>query len=379
MTMFGDRAKDKYRVSSPRRVQGGEDVRSKARSAGGRFVVPVVLTVVSALVLTACSSSGHAGAVSASHKNYKVAFDQAFMGNSVQTEMRTDFLEAAQKLQRKGVISKYTDESASNDVSTQVTQVEAQVLAGYNALLIEPTSATGLNSAINAAKQAHITVVIVNDGPVTNPYPIEVNTNSENVGFLSASYLAKRLHGRGNVLDVLGVPGAPFNSQFQDGVLKAFKPYPNIKIVATPYGQWEEPETESLVAGLLPSLPAIDGVVTQGGESYGAIEALEAAHRPLPVVVGGSRGYFIHWWVEEYRQNHYNTISLEANPWISAASLYVAVDKLQGQSVPQNIYMPVTTVTTATLMDYKNLPPGGVVSTSYNAAWVRAHLLSQKK
>jgi ribose transport system substrate-binding protein len=70
------------------------------------------------------------------------------------------------------------------------------------------------------------------------------------------------------------------------------------------------------VAGILPSLPEIVGVVTQGGDGYGAAQAIAAAGRDMPVIVMGNRHDELTWWKEQKDANGYETMSVSIAPGV---------------------------------------------------------------
>lgn len=346
---------------------------SKSKIAGG--LAASFLGVVS---IAGCGTSSTPSATGArTHQKIVIGFSQSWEGNSYRLEVDKNFISVARRLKANGKISGYDLVNANNSVSTQISQIDDLILKHVSVLLIEPISATALNGAIAQAVHAHIPVIIVNDGPVTTPLAYELNPSAKGIGEATAGYAAQRMHGKGNLLDVLGIAGVPFNNEFQAGVRAVLKKYPHIKIVGEPYGNWSETTTESAVASLLPSLPTINAVISQGGESYGAVKAIQSTGRPLPLVVGGNRGYFLRWWWKEYQKTGYSTVSTEANPWVGGAAAYVAMDILDGKKVPKNMVMPSLTVTTQELPQYKNISAGGVAQKAYDSAWVQTHLLTQ--
>lgn len=341
------------------------------------IMATLAASLLGAISLAGCGTTASSSTAAASHKKIIIGFSQSWEGNSYRLDVDSDFVSVAKRLESQGKISGYDLLNANNSVSTQISQIDDLILKHVSVILIEPSSATALNGAITEAVHAHIPVVIVNDGPVTSPLAYELNPSAKAIGEATAKYAAERLHGKGNLLDVLGTAGVPFNNEFQSGVEAVLKQYPGIKIVGEPYGDWAETTTESATAALLPSLPTINAVISQGGESYGAIEAIQAAGRSIPLVVGGNRGYFLQWWWKEYQSTKYSTISTEASPWVGGAAAYVAMDILDGKKVPKNMVMPSLTITTSELSQYKNIAAGGVAQKAYNNAWVTLHLLNQ--
>lgn len=60
-------------------------------------------------------------------------------------------------------------------------------------------------------------------------------------------------------------------------------------------GDWAADVAQRAVAGVLPSLPKIDAVVTQGGDGYGAAQAFAPAKRETPIIIMGNREDELQW------------------------------------------------------------------------------------
>ena len=97
---------------------------------------------------------------------------------------------------------------------------------------------------------------------------------------------------------------------------------------------------QKAVAGILPSLPEITAVVTQGGDGYGAAQAFAAAGRPTPLIVMGNRHDELQWWKEQKDANGYETMSVSIAPGVSTLAFWVAQMILDGEKVPQDLTVP---------------------------------------
>jgi ribose transport system substrate-binding protein len=348
-----------------------------AQGAFRRKAAALALALGSVLALAGCGAATSPASSGSHGSKIIIGFSQSYTGNSYRKELDRDFVAVAKKMEARGEIAGYDFLDANNSVSTQISQIDDLILKHVSIILIDPASPTALNGVIAKAIHAGIPVLVFNDGPVTSTLPYQLNFNNFQITGIPARYIAQRLHGHGNVLEIRGIAGTETDIQMHQSVLNVFSKYPGIKIVGSVYGNWTETVAESAVAGLLPSLPKVDAIVTQGGEGYGAIQAFQAAGRPIPLVVGGNRGYFLHWWWQEYKTKGYQTISESANPWIGGAAVYVALDILHGKKVPKNMTMPVLTITQQELPQYKDIPVTDLAQKAYNNAWVTDHLLSQ--
>ena len=159
--------------------------------------------------------------------------------------------------------------------------------------------------------------------------------------------------------------------------MTTFKKAHGIKVVGQVYGNWTETTSQSVVAGILPSLGKVDAVAGEGGEMYGAYEAFKAAGRPTPLLIMGNRGDAMDLWYSLYKNDHkYNTLSESSSPTVGDAAFWLALNKLDGQKVPKSVTMPTVDVTLHDMLTKDhNLPANYVVGTYYSNKWVEANLL----
>jgi ribose transport system substrate-binding protein len=286
------------------------------------------------------------------------------------------FIEEINSLKLRGLVGGYRLVDANQSASTQITQIADLILQHVSVIVIDPTSPTALTGVIAQADAAGIPVLVVNDGPVTSDIPYELGTDAVGFGYSEAKWLADNLKGQGNVLEIRGIAGNTSDQLNHDGIAKAFKEYPGIKVVAQVYGDWTESVTQANVAKVVSGLPQIDGIITQGQEAYGAIQAFLAAGRKVPVTVLGNTGVELQWWNQEYQKNGYSTYSVGWNPAMGTAAAYVAVKLAHGATVPKNMMsFPVLEIDQNSLPQYLNVPPNGMATKVPTEAWIDENLL----
>jgi ribose transport system substrate-binding protein len=95
------------------------------------------------------------------------------------------------------------------------------------------------------------------------------------------------------------------------------------------------------VATVLPSLPEITAVVTQGGDGYGTAQAFAAAGKPRPTIIMGNRQDELQWWKEQKEKDGYKTWSASIAPGVSTLAFWVAQQVLDGRTdVPHDLLVP---------------------------------------
>jgi ribose transport system substrate-binding protein len=284
--------------------------------------------------------------------------------------MEALFKKLADQMVADGTLASYKMLQSNNNLATQVAQIESLILEGVDAIIVDPGSGSGLNGAIEKSDAAGIPVVIVNDGPVTTDKCYQINWDTAAMAKNAVDNLARVLGGKGDIIEIRGLAGVSFDEHFHNGVLEALKAYPDITIVGEVYGEWTESVAQQQITSILPGLKNVDGVIGQGGDAYGAMQAFKAAGREIPVIIGGNRGNFLTWWSEEKAKNGYETFSWAANPWSASSGLYVAIDLLKGVSVPKEMIMPALSITQDMVDDFANLAPDEVAAKEYNHDWI---------
>lgn len=221
-------------------------------------------------------------------KGYVIGFSNSYNGNTYRQAMEGYLKEAAEELQKTGEVSEVIFAESNQNNSTQVQQIENFILQGVDAIIIDPGSATALNGAIQEASDAGIPCIIINDGPVSSEaelcYQINFDTIAQ-MGYLT-EYVCEAIGGKGNIIELRGTAGSEFDNIAHEGVLKVLEKYPDIKVVAEIYTDWTGSKAQSELASVLPTLDKVDGVVTQGGDSYAAVQAFQSAGLDLPIIGG---------------------------------------------------------------------------------------------
>jgi len=240
------------------------------------------------------------------------------------------------------------------------------VLQGYNAIVINAASPDALNGAVKEACDAGVTVVSF-DGIVTEPCAWRIAVDFKQLGKDEVLYLKDKMPGGGNLLEIRGLAGVFVDDEISKGIHEGVAENPQFKIVGSVHGDWDQAKAQAAVAGILPSLPEIAAVVTQGGDGYGAAQAFADAGRPTPLIIMGSREDELKWWKEQKDANGYETMSISFAPGVSTLAFWVAQMILDGKDVPKDLVMPFLRIDQANLeANLANTDKGGVANLEYS-------------
>jgi ribose transport system substrate-binding protein len=306
------------------------------------------------------------GPVNAATSPKRIAFSNNYAGNSWRQAMLKSFDAVAKKaVANKTVAAADIFTAADTSVPTQAAQVQNLILQGYDAIVINASSPTALNGAIQQACSAGI-VVVSFDGLVTAPCAYRVVIDYEALGRAQVEQLARLRPKGGNLLEIRGVAGTSIDATLHAGIVAGVKAHPNFKIVGSVTGNWDQTTAQKAVASILPSLPPVVGVVDQGGDGYGAAQAFAAARKPIPVVIMGNRQDELAWWQQQKAKDGYETWSGSIAPGISTLAFWVAQQVLDGKKIPHDLIVPYLSFDQNNFeAALRTIPKGGVANREY--------------
>jgi ribose transport system substrate-binding protein len=177
--------------------------------------------------------------------------------------------------------------------------------------------------------------VISVDQELNVPGVYNVGIDQKEWAKTSAKWLAEKLGGEGEIVEIEGFPGHPANVARMEGVDEVFAEYPGIKVLAKDTGKWDEATGQQVMSNFLASYPNLDGYWTQDGMAIGALQAVMAANpAKWPQGVGEGRCQYLKLWQEALTMNpDFDSIAVANHPGVSPTGLRIAVHMLQGEEV----------------------------------------------
>ena len=319
------------------------------------------------LILLAGTALLAAGAASADTAGKRIALSNNYAGNSWRQAMLESWDRVTGPAVKAGTVAAadaFT--TAENQATEQAAQIQNMILQGYDAIVLNAASPTALNGAVKEACDAGITVVSF-DGIVTEPCAWRIAVDFKKMGKDEVDYLKTRLPEGGNLLEIRGLAGVFVDDEISAGIHEGVAETPAFKMVGSVHGDWAQDVAQKAVAGILPSLPEIAAVVTQGGDGYGAAQAFAAAGRPTPLIIMGNRQDELAWWKEQKDANGYETMSTSIAPGVSTLAFWVAQQILDGREVPKDLTVPFLKIEQAGLeAALETTPKGGVANVEYS-------------
>jgi ribose transport system substrate-binding protein len=237
--------------------------------------------------------------------------------------------------------------NAQGDQQKAVSDVQSLVAQNVAAIVVQPDFGAAQVPSIAAANAAGVgTIPLISDpnGQVGADYSTIVRYDYDYVGKSQVAWLDKVLGGKGTVVFLGGTPGAASSKSTFDGVVKAMKEYPGLKLVEERVvdTNWDPGEKRRVMSGLLAQHGRIDAVITD----YGAIDSsvMEAyldAGLELPALATQASGNATGC---TWEKNKFDYFSLDGSTSLGRIALRHALAVTKGVSNPEpadGIQLPV--------------------------------------
>jgi len=265
-------------------------------------------------------------------KKFTIGISNPFISSEYRTQMIQELKDTNAEYMALGITNDLVIESADTDVPGQLQQLQNLIAKNVDAILVNPSDINALNATLTDAVNKGIIVISV-DQEIGATGVYDVGIDQKQWAMTSADWLAKKLNGTGNIVEIEGIPGNPANTARMDGVAAVLANSPNIKVVGKDTGKWDEATGQQVMSNFLASFPNLDGYWTQDGMAIGAFQALLAANPPKwPAVVGEGRCQFLSLWNDALKTHpDFETIAVANPPGVAATGLRIAVNMLLGK------------------------------------------------
>lgn len=231
--------------------------------------------------------SGSGGGGSAD-KKFTLGVSNTLVGNGWREEMICAV--KAQAL-ADGSVEKVLVSNQNGAAPEQIAAIRNLISSGANAIIINPADATALNSVISEAKRRDVKIISV-DQAIDSPDVLNVTNDQKEYGRLGGEWLAKKLGGKGNILEMRGISGAPADTARHEGFMEAIKANPGMKVVKETFTGWQFGTGGKQALDVLQSGTKIDGIWTSGID-YSVVNALKTAKQEDVPVVGADNNKFL--------------------------------------------------------------------------------------
>jgi ribose transport system substrate-binding protein len=278
-----------------------------------------------------------AGTTPAAGKPFTIGISNPFISSEYRTQMIQELIDVNKEYMGQGLTTELEIESADTDVAGQLQQLQNLINKGVDAILVNPGDVSGLNDTLQEAVGKGIIVISV-DQELNSPNVYNVGIDQKEWAKTSAKWLAEKLGGKGNIVEIEGFPGHPANEARMSGVAEVLAGYPDIKILGKDTGKWDEATGQQVMSNFLASFPNMDGYWTQDGMAIGAFQAVLAANpSKFPVSVLEGRCQALQLWDQRLKDDPtFESIAVANPPGVAPTGLRIAVNMLQGKQVDKS-------------------------------------------
>jgi ribose transport system substrate-binding protein len=315
---------------------------------------------------------------------FTIGISNPFISSEYRTQMIASLIEVNQEYMDAGVTTELVIESADTDVAGQIQQLQNLMAQDVDAILVNPGDVNGLNATLLEALNKGIIVISV-DQELNVPGVYNVGIDQKAWAMTSAKWLAEKLGGEGDVVQIEGFPGHPANVARMEGVAEVFEQYPGINVLATDTGKWDEATGQQVMSNFLAAYPTLDAYWTQDGMAIGALQAVMAANpAEWPQGVGEGRCQYLNLWQEALTMNpDFDSIAVANHPGVSPTGLRIAVNMLQGKQVDESklgganglsFVLPLAAVITS-----DNLDEGLAMCEGKPDAWLLDNIMTEEE
>ncbi|RPJ19164.1 MAG: hypothetical protein EHM33_30720, partial [Chloroflexi bacterium] len=161
---------------------------------------------------------------------FTIGVSNPFISSEYRTQMIAELEEINQEYMDQGLTTELVIESADTDVAGQIQQLQNLMAQDVDAILVNPGDVSGLNATLQEAIDQGIIVISV-DQELDVPGVYNVGIDQKEWAKTSAQWLADKLGGEGDIVQIEGFPGHPANVARMEGVAEVFAEYPGINIL----------------------------------------------------------------------------------------------------------------------------------------------------
>lgn len=169
---------------------------------------------------------------------------------------------------------------AQQDNAKQVADVENFLRQKVDLLIISPNEAKPLTPVVKRAFESGIPVIILDREIEGDTYTTFIGADNRAIGRAAGAYSAELLGGKGNVVEIRGLPGSTPARDRSEGFREAIASFPGIRIVHDPVANWLREEAMSQMEAALSAHEQIDLVYAHNDPmAVGAFLAARAKGR----------------------------------------------------------------------------------------------------
>lgn len=149
---------------------------------------------------------------------------------------------------------------ANGNSQKQVQQVKSMVNQGIDLLIISPNEAQPLTQVVEQTFDKGIPVIVIDRKTASPLYTAYVGADNYAIGRMAGEYLGGLLKGKGNVVEVMGLPGSSPAIERERGFTDGLKKFSDIHVINQVYGNWLKERAQQQLLNDIPALRKANAV-----------------------------------------------------------------------------------------------------------------------
>jgi ribose transport system substrate-binding protein len=228
-----------------------------------------------------------------------------------------------------------------DNIEEQTALVEQAIAERPDAAVFVPVHVTAMDKSVRKLNAARIPTVNFLNRLDRGEFVTFVGSDDYRLAREIAIHLFRHIGGKGNIVVLEGIAGALTASERLRGFRDVAGEWPGIRIVASRSGDYQHDVARQVMTGMLAEFPRLDGILSANDVmSLGAIEALAAAGRRVPVIGVNAVPDAI---AAIKSGKLLATVDFDAMK-IACVATEAAIRHLRGERVPRDIELPVQVV-----------------------------------
>ena len=244
--------------------------------------------VASLIALIACSNQGPDTQPGGTAASAAAVPGAVTIGLSIST-MNNPFFVALRdgaQAEAKAAGIKLVTVDAQNDAAKQIAGVEDLIQKKVPVILLNPTDSDAVANVVKEATAAGIKVISLDRA--VNGAEVSSHVASDNAagGSMAGEFLLKKLGGRGNLVEMEGIPGSSAARERGEGFESVIAGKPGVKLLTKQPANFDRAQALTVMENILQGNKDIQGVFAQNDEmALGAQRAIkEAGLRNVSIV-----------------------------------------------------------------------------------------------
>ncbi|WP_371126729.1 hybrid sensor histidine kinase/response regulator transcription factor [Bacteroides ovatus] len=178
--------------------------------------------------------------------------------------------------------------SAGDDNLRQAEDVRYFIDRGVDLLIISANEAAPMTPIVEEAYDKGIPVILIDRKILSDKYTAYIGADNNEIGRAVGNYIASRLGGKGNVVELTGLSGSTPAMERHQGFMAAISRFPEIKLIDKADAAWERAPAEVEMDSMLRRNPKIDAVYAHNDRiAPGAYQAAKKVGREKEMVFVG--------------------------------------------------------------------------------------------